>query len=151
MTPLHYACRHNRDEIALFLIREEQERVTKERQEEQDGQPGKKKKKRKGKGQQQDTPSFNMRSIGGRSPVFMTESSKIVEEMVKSFPDLELEDGRGNQLLERGENGLGKLSPSFLDSKCRGGKEALGIFHLFDASSAVFLEVGDRRPQNLHK
>ena len=97
------ACINNRDEIALFLIREEQERVTKERQEGQDGQPGRR--------QQQDTPSYNMRSRDGRSPVFCTSSSKIVEEMVKSFPDLELEDGEGRQLLERGENGLGKIIP----------------------------------------
>ena len=100
------ACYLNRDEIALFLIREEQERVTKERQEVQDGQPG----RRGEEGQQQDeTPSYNMRDIFGRSPVFKTESSKIVEEMLK-LPDLELEDGKGRQLLERGEDGLGKSS-----------------------------------------
>ena len=53
-----------------------------------------------------------MRDRFGRSPLFLTKSSRIVEEMVKSFPDLELEDGEGRQLLERGENGLGKQSPS---------------------------------------
>ena len=104
-TPLHMACSWERDEIAFFLIKEEQKRITKERQEGRDGQPGRR--------QQQGTPSYNMRTTGGYSPVFLTSSSKIVEEMVKSFPDLELENGYdGKQLLERGEHGPGKLSPS---------------------------------------
>ena len=100
-TPLHMACQFNKDDIALFLIREEQERVTKERQEGQDGKTG-----RRGEVQQQDTPSYNMEDKWGFSPVFLTVSSKIVEEMLK-LDDLELKDGKGNQLLERGEHGLG--------------------------------------------
>ena len=135
------ACSWERDEIAFFLIKEEQKKITKERQEGQDGQPGK-----RGGGQQQHqgTPSYNMRSSGGYSPVFYAKSSKIVEEMVKSFPDLELEDGDGRQLLERGEHGLGRLFPSSSDSKCREEEEFPGIFHLLlHASSIEFLEVAD--------
>ena len=55
--------------------------------------------------------------------MFETTSSVIVEEMVKSFPDLELEDGEGRQLLEKGEDWLGTLSPSSMEV-------VLGIFHL---------------------
>ena len=94
MTPLHYACVYNRDEIALFLIREEQERVTRERQEGQDGQP-----RRRGEGQQQhDTSSYNMRNEYVLSPVFYTSSSAIVEEMLK-FDDLQVTTENGKQLL----------------------------------------------------
>ena len=64
-----------------------------------------------------------MRDKYGDTPVFCTSSSKIVEEMVKSFPDLELEIGEGRQLLEKGEHWLGTLSPSSMEV-------VLGIFHL---------------------
>ena len=143
-TPLHRACDWNRDEIALFLIRKESERVAKERQEGQGGQPG-----RSGGGQQQDTPSYNIRSRDGDTAVFWTESPKIVEEMVKSFPDLELEDEDGRQLLEKGENGLGILSPLSVDSKCEEEKRV----HLLSVVTRIINNVfgGGRWPHNLHK
>ena len=105
-TPLHRACITNREEIALFLINEEKERVSaaegqrqlRQRQHAQPGRAG-----RRG-GWREGTPSYNMKSSSGRSPVFWTSSEKIVEEMVK-LPDLELANGKGRQLLERGEEG----------------------------------------------
>ena len=105
-TPLHYACSNNREEIALFLINEEKERVSaaegqQQLQQQQHAQPGRA--GRRG-GWREGTPSYNMRDYRELSPVFLTTSEKIVEEMVK-LPDLELADGNGRQLLETGEEG----------------------------------------------
>ena len=105
-TPLHYACSNNREEIALFLINEEKERVSaaegqQQLQQRQHAQPGRA--GRRG-GWREATPSYNMKSSTGWSPVFLTSSEKIVEEMVK-LPDLELADGKGRQLLQHGEEG----------------------------------------------
>ena len=44
-----------------------------------------------------------MQDLDGWSPVFRTTSEKIVEEMLK-LHDLELVNGNGRQLLERGED-----------------------------------------------
>ena len=87
-TPLHEACAYNKDEIALFLISEEKKRVSAE-----------------GDQQQHQTPSYNMQDWEGVTPVFLTRSEKIVEEMVK-LHDLELTAGDGTQLLEKGEDGF---------------------------------------------
>ena len=114
------ACYRNKDEIALFLINEEKRRVSgaEGQQQRQHGQPG-----GTGRGLQQGTPSYNMRDKWGDSPVFKTKSEKIVEEMVK-LPDLELADGNGRQLLERGEDG--RVGWLLLDRRAR-----VGIGFLF--------------------
>ena len=93
------ACSWERDEIAFFLIKEEQEMVIKQRHRAQFGWPG------RGTLDGQQQPSYNMRDRAGESPVFWTSSSAIMEEMLK-LPDLDLEDGKGRQLLERCENAL---------------------------------------------
>ena len=54
--------------------------------------------RRRGEGQQQDTPSYNMRDEDGYSPVFRTSSSQIVEEMLK-LDDLQVTDEYGQPLL----------------------------------------------------
>ena len=71
----------------------------------QHAQPGRNRKRSGGGKQQHQTPSYNMRDWGGATPVFLTRSENIVEEMLK-LHDLELAAGNGRQLLERGENGL---------------------------------------------
>ena len=86
------ACYLNRYDIALFLIRAERQWVSRskaarEEQDEVDGQT------RMIRGVvQNDTPSYNMRDGGGRSPVFRARSLKIVEEMLK-LEDLQLTRG----------------------------------------------------------
>ena len=80
-TPLHWACKDNRDDIAIFLIKEERERVS-----------------TTGEGQRQDNPSYNMRDYNGCSPVFKTSSERIVEEMIK-MDDLQVTDKDGMPLL----------------------------------------------------
>ena len=88
-TPLHEACRYNVDNVAIFLIKAEQQWVRKE----QDVQPG-----RVHRQGQQGTPSYNMRDRNGLSPVFWTTSVRIVEGMLE-FNDLQLTKRDGEPLL----------------------------------------------------
>ena len=92
-TPLHEACRYNIDNVAIFLIKAEQQWVRKAEGQEQDVQPG-----RVHRQGQQDTPSYNMRDKNGLSPVFWTASEKIVEAMLE-LHDLLVTTRRGVPLL----------------------------------------------------
>ena len=112
-TPLHMACYYDKDEIALFLINEEKRRVSAEGEQQRHAQPGRNG-GRSGGDQQQQTPSYNMQYVDGRTPVFWTESEKIVEEMLK-LHDLELVSKDGRQLLEEGEDGFCWLGLGALD------------------------------------
>ena len=77
-TPLHWACKDNRDDIAIFLISEERDRVCNT--------------------DDPIYPTYNMRDYNGCTPVFKTSSERIVEELLK-LDDLQLTDKDGMPLL----------------------------------------------------
>ena len=83
LTPLRVACNEDKEEIALFLIHTERDRVKDE-------------KGRQGAGGSH--PSYNMGDISGGSPVFMTSSARIREELL-TLDDVELTNGSGKTLL----------------------------------------------------
>ena len=89
------ACNDDKDEIALFLVKEEKKRVNAEGRQPQPGSTG-----RSGLdlGGSKWTPSYNMQDIYGCSPVFLTSSCRIVEEMVR-LDDLQVTTRDGSPLL----------------------------------------------------
>ena len=89
-TPLHVACKKNKEEIALFLINTERDRVRQGREGRcwQGGAGG-------GRGR---VPSYNMENSRGWRPVFTTSSVRIVEEFL-SLDDLDVADRDGRPLL----------------------------------------------------
>ena len=85
------ACDRNREEIALFLISKERERVRQEREEGRGSQGG-------AAGGRGSLPSYNMLDSHGWRPVFYTSSARIVEEFL-TLHDLEVTAGDGEPLL----------------------------------------------------
>ena len=83
----------DKDKIALFLIKEEREWVSRTTEVKEDVEPGKER-----RGGQQDTPSYNTWDRWGRSPIFFTRSRKIVEEML-TLDDLVVTTRGGKPLL----------------------------------------------------
>ena len=75
-----------KEELALFLINKERERVGRDRQ-------GGRRVGARGK-----IPSYNMEDWNGRRPAFNTSSTRIVEEFL-TLDDLEVTDGDGKPLL----------------------------------------------------
>ena len=88
LTPLHVANWENREEIAVFLINTERDRVRHERE----GRC------RQGGGARGKLPSYNMKNSFGRRPMFFTSSVRIMEEFI-TLHDLEVTVGNGMPLL----------------------------------------------------
>ena len=95
------SCIYNKTKISLLLINEEKKMVSDEWQ--QRVQPGR---IRGSEESQHQIPSYNMYDYSGQSPVFLTDSKNIAQEMVK-LKNLELANGNGRQLLEEGEDWFG--------------------------------------------
>ena len=83
LTPLRVACDEDKEEIALFLINTERDRVRDE-----GGMHG----------AGESHPSYNMGDISGGCPVFRTSSARIREELL-TLDDLKLTNGSGKMLL----------------------------------------------------
>ena len=89
-TPLNVACWKKRDEIALFLIHTERDRVREE---------GGRWWYCGGAGRHRQR-SYNMEDSYGKRPAFWTKSTRVIEELL-TLDDFEVTDGDGGPLLWR--------------------------------------------------
>lgn len=90
MLPLHVACLKGHEEIAIALIEAEGGRAEEGRDDQDKGD-----KRRRGEGE---VPSYNAKNKNGFSPLFCTDSARIVELLLQ-FDDLEVTRLDGRPLL----------------------------------------------------
>ena len=92
MLPLHVACLKGEEEIAIALIEAERRRTDEEGGDRQN-KGGKRRERREG-----EVPSYNVKNKNGFSPLFCTDSARVVELLLQ-FDDLEATRLDGRPLL----------------------------------------------------